>query len=518
VTRTRLAAIRRPIRLVLALVFMLPAAAAWAPAAAAQDPVIAAAGDIACLSTDSVTPTTCHQQATSDLLVGAPLAAVLPLGDIQYGSSSLTNIQNGYGPTWGRVKAISRPVIGNHEGSGTGYYDYFNGVGVANGPAGVRGKGWYSFDVGTWHLVALNSNCSSVGCTAGSEQEQWLRADLAAHPTSCTLAYWHHPRYSSGHEGVNTFMQPLWEALDDAGAEIVLSGHSHDYERVAPVDRNGTVNPADGIRQFVVGTGGASFTGGLDSRIPQSEVAQNDTFGVLFLTLYPTSYAWRFVPEAGKTFADSGSTACHRLIAPPPPPPPPDVTAPTISKLRVSPERFPAAPKRASRPGISNLTLSRTRFTVASSAAAAKGGTTFRYRLSEAATVTVTLRRKSVGRKVGGKCRTRTRANRRRPACIRFRRVGHLRQQGAAGLNKKRFSGWLGERRLHTGSYRARFVAIDAAGNRSRSKAVSFTIVARRHRPRSALTSHIYGATFTNAETGQQGGPTSWSCRLYSPG
>jgi acid phosphatase type 7 len=481
VTRTRLAAIRRPIRLVLALVAMLPAAAAWAPAAAAQDPVIAAAGDIACDPADQVTATTCHQQATSDLLVGAPLAAVLPLGDIQYDSATMPRILGAYDPTWGRVKAISRPIIGNHDGSGTAYYDYFNGVGVADGPAGPRGKGWYSFDVGTWHLVALNSNCAAVGCTAGSEQEQWLRADLAAHPTSCTLAYWHHARYSSGHEGDNTFMQPLWEALDDAGAEIVLSGHSHDYERVAPVDRNGTVNQADGIRQFVVGTGGAFFTG-LGSLIPQSEVAQNDTFGVLFLTLHPTSYDWRFVPEAGKTFTDSGSTACHRLIAPPPPSPPPDVTAPTISKLTVSPERFPVGPKRASRPGISNLTLSRTRFTVAASAAAAKGGTTFRYRLSEAATVTVTLRRKSVGRKVGGKCRSRTRANRRRPACIRFRRVGHLRQHGAAGRNKKRFSGWLGERRLHTGTYRARFIAIDAAGNRSRSKAVNFTIVARRPR------------------------------------
>jgi acid phosphatase type 7 len=481
VTRTRLAATRRPIRLVLALVVMLPAAAAWAPAAAAQDPVIAAAGDIACAPGDPVTADTCHQLATSNLLVGAPLAAVLPLGDIQYDTSSLSNILGAYDPTWGRVKSISHPILGNHEGSGTGYFDYFNGAGVAAGAAGVRGKGWYSFDVGTWHLVALNSNCSAVGCTAGSEQEQWLRADLAAHPTNCTLAYWHHARYSSGHEGDNTFMQPLWEALDDAGAEIVLSGHSHDYERVAPVDRNGTVNQAEGIRQFVVGTGGAFFTGGLDSRIPQSEVAQNDTFGVLFLTLHPTSYDWRFVPEAGKTFADSGSTACHRLVAPPPPPR--DVTAPTISKLTVSPARFRVAPRRARRPGISNLTLSRTRFPVASSATAAKGGTRFRYRLSEAASVTVTLRRKSVGRKVGGKCRSRTRANRRHSACIRYRRVGHLRQRGAAGRNKKRFSGWLGERRLHTGKYRARFVAVDAAGNRSRSKAVSFTIVARRHRP-----------------------------------
>jgi hypothetical protein len=467
---------------VLALVVMLPAAAAWAPVATAQDPMIAAAGDIACAPGDPVTADACHQQATSDLLVGTPLAAVLPLGDIQYDSASLSNILGAYDPTWGRVKSISRPILGNHEGSGTGYFDYFNGAGVANGPAGLRGKGWYSYDVGTWHVVALNSNCDDVGCTAGSEQEQWLRADLAAHRTSCTLAYWHHPRYSSGHDGSNTFMQPLWEALDDAGAEIVLSGHSHDYERVAPVDRNGTVNQAAGIRQFVVGTGGAFFTGGLGSRIVQSQVAQGDTFGVLFLTLHATSYDWRFVPEAGKTFADSGSTACHRLIAPPPPPP--DQTAPTISKVRVSPQRFPVARKRAKRPSISNLTLSRTRFAVASTdAAGAKGGTTFRYRLSEAANVTVTLRRRSAGRKVAGKCRSRTRANRRRPACIRYRRVGRLRQQGVAGRNTRRFSGWLGGRKLSPGRFRARFVAADAAGNRSRSKTVRFTVVARRHSP-----------------------------------
>jgi acid phosphatase type 7 len=491
VTPRRPVAIRRPIQLVLALVFILPAATAWAPAAAAQDPVIATAGDIACSPTDpgynngAGTADRCHQRATSDLLVGAPLAAVLPLGDIQYDSASLSNILAVYDPTWGRVKSISRPIIGNHEGSATGYYDYFNGAGVADGPAGPRGKGWYSFDVGTWHLVALNSNCSAVGCTAGSEQEQWLRADLAAHPTSCTLAYWHHARYSSGHENNNTFMQPLWEALDDAGAEIVLSGHSHDYERVAPVDRNGNVNQAEGIRQFVVGTGGAFFTGGLDSRIPQSEVAQNDTFGVLFLTLHPTSYDWRFVPEAGKTFADSGSVSCHRLIPPPPPPPPPpDLTAPTISKLTLSPERFTVAPKRAATAlGISNVTLSPSRFTVASRGArAGKRGTTFRYELSEAATVTVTLRRRSAGRKVAGRCQSRTRANRRRAACIRYRRVGRFRQAGVAGSNTRWFSGWLGSRKLKPGTFRAGFAATDAAGNRSPSKTVAFTIVDRRHR------------------------------------
>ena len=151
------------------LLLSLAVMAIWTPVAAAQDPVIAAAGDIACDPAIHFNGgrdrTRCRQQATSDLLVGAGLAAVLPLGDIQYHSATLSNIQGSYDPSWGRVKSISRPVIGNHEGNGTAYFDYFNGVGAANGPAGPRGKGWYSFDVGTWHLVALNSNCADVGCT-----------------------------------------------------------------------------------------------------------------------------------------------------------------------------------------------------------------------------------------------------------------------------------------------------------------------------------------------------------------
>ena len=161
------------------------AAACVCLAGAARDPVIAAAGDIACAPGDPVTDVTCHQQATSDLLVSAPLAAVLPLEDIQY-RASLSNINGAYHPTWGRVKSISRPILGNHESSGTGYFDYFNGVGVADGLAGPRPTGYYSFDVGSWHLVALNSNCDRVSCSAGSEQERWLRADLAAHPAACS--------------------------------------------------------------------------------------------------------------------------------------------------------------------------------------------------------------------------------------------------------------------------------------------------------------------------------------------
>jgi len=306
-------------QLFLVLVAGLTLALAPVGTAQAADPVIAAAGDIACASS-TVGSTTCHQKATSDLLVNAGLANVLVLGDNQYDSGSLSAYNSYYDPTWGRVKSITRPVLGNHENSGSGYFDYFNGVGKSTGPAGERGKGYYSYDVGAWHLIALNSNCDRVACGAGSAQEQWLRADLAAHPNSCTLAYFHHARFSSGHDGDNLFMQPIWQALYEAKADIVLSGHSHNYERLAPMDANGNLDRTNGIRQFVIGTGGAFFTGVSTAR-PNSEVRQNKTFGVLKLTLHPTSYDWKFVPEAGKTFTDSGSEACRGGGSSPPPPP-----------------------------------------------------------------------------------------------------------------------------------------------------------------------------------------------------
>jgi hypothetical protein len=404
-------------------------------AEAAADPVIMAAGDIACDPTDpgynggAGSADRCHQQATSDLLVSTPLDAVLPLGDIQYDSATTARINAVYAPTWGRVKSISHPILGNHEtGGATGYFDYFNGPGVSDGPAGPRGKGYYSFDLGAWHLVALNSNCSSVSCSAGSEQESWLRADLAAHPASCTLAYWHHARFSSGHDGSNEFMQPLWEALQDAQAEILLSGHSHDYERFAPLDRDGGVDRAGGIRQFVVGTGGAFFTGGLGSLAPHSEVAQNDTFGVLKLTLHPWSYDWQFVPEAGGTFTDSGSEPCHGLIGGPPPPGPvPDGTAPVITRLRLVPRPI-------------------------------RSKSFFRYELSEAATVRFTIKRK-------GKSR--------------YRSVGHFTQSAAAGPNERRFRAKIRARRLRPGTFKALLLASDAAGNRSASKTIRFRVVRR---------------------------------------
>ena len=294
--------------------------------ATAADPVIAAAGDIACDTTSDFynrgggSEGHCRQRATSDLLVGGGFSAVLALGDTQYHVGALADFEAVFDRTWGRVKPIIRPVAGNHEYSTSnarGYFDYFNGVGSNDGPAGPRDKGYYSFDIGTWHLIALNSQCDQVtrgpaadGCAPGSPQERWLQADLAAHRNSCTLAYWHSPRFNSGFRGNSPASQTFWDVLHRAGADVVLSGDAHDYERFAPQDPAGNLDPAGGIRAFVVGTGGVFFTGWSKLK-PNSEMRNNDTFGVLALTLHPNSYEWRFVPEAGKTFTDTGAGVCH---------------------------------------------------------------------------------------------------------------------------------------------------------------------------------------------------------------
>jgi hypothetical protein len=291
-------------------------------AAAAADPVIATAGDIACQTT-GVGSTTCHQQATSNLLAAKPYAAILALGDEQYECGNYQDYLGSFNSSWGRVKSLIRPVPGNHEysTSGTGcstladaagYFDYFDGPGAPTGPAGDRGKGYYSFDIGSWHMIALNGNCGPVGgCGSGSPQDTWLRNDLAAHPTACTLAYWHQPRFSSGGEhGNNAAYDRFWRDLYAAGADVILNGHDHDYERFAPQTPDVVASPA-GIREFVVGTGGKSHYAFAPTAQPNSEVQDATTFGVLELTLHANGYDWHFVPEPGATFTDQGSQPCH---------------------------------------------------------------------------------------------------------------------------------------------------------------------------------------------------------------
>ena len=284
-----------------------------------EGPVIAAAGDIACDPADgnynggSGTASACRQLDTSNLLTGGRLARVLTLGDNQYENGALSKFLASYDPSWGRVKDITSPALGNHEygtAGAAGHFDYFNGSGVQAGPAGERGKGYYSFDVGSWHLIAINSNCAAVGgCHAGSTQEQWLKADLEAHAAACTLAYWHHPRFSSGPHGNSAELAPIWQTLYDHGADVVLAGHDHDYERFGPQDPAGNADAARGLREFVVGTGGKThYVTGTPK--PNSEVRNSDSFGVLELTLGASSYGWRFVPAVG-TFTDEGRDDCH---------------------------------------------------------------------------------------------------------------------------------------------------------------------------------------------------------------
>jgi acid phosphatase type 7 len=282
----------------------LSAAAVVTTPSGAADPVVAAAGDIACAST-TPTSTQCRQQATADLLADA--TAILPLGDNQYDSGTLAEYRGSYALSWGRFLARTFPAVGNHEyavsSTAAGYFDYF---GAAAGP---RPQGYYSYNLGAWHVISLNSNCTKIGgCDSASAEYKWLQSDLAANPTRCTLAYWHHPLFGTG--GGTTSVKPLWQLLSPAHADVVLNGHEHHYERFAPQTPTGAAN-ASGIREFVVGTGGKSHSGfGTATPSATSQVRNSTTFGVLKLTLHPTSYDWRFVPESGKTFTDSGSSAC----------------------------------------------------------------------------------------------------------------------------------------------------------------------------------------------------------------
>ncbi len=271
---------------------------------ASSSVVIAAAGDI---SDDSVG----YQQKTSDLIFGNGYDAVLLLGDNQYEKGSLSDYNKYYEPTWGRFKTITYPAAGNHEYSTSNASGYFSYFGTR---AGEANKGYYSFDLGSWHVIALNTNdnnCGYVGCGASSSQVAWLKEDLQKNTQKCTLAFWHHPRFNSGASHGNfSGAQAFWDVLYAAGADVVLNGHEHIYERFDPQDPSAAPDAQKGIRQFTVGTGGRGFYG-LGTTKANSAVRRNDTYGVLKMTLRADAYDWEFVPIAGSTFADKGAGQCH---------------------------------------------------------------------------------------------------------------------------------------------------------------------------------------------------------------
>ena len=284
-----------------------PPAAAGQPAPVAETgPLLVAAGDVACAPGDT---RACQQATTGQLVQSLNPAAVAALGDLQYETGTLAEFRASFDPTWGRFKGLIRPIPGNHEyetPDAAGYFEYFGAA------AGAPATGYYSYDLGTWHVIALNSSdrCMFVSCAVGSAQERWLRADLAANPRACVLAYVHQPRFSSGVAGGGETVTAIWRALYEAGADVVLAGHDHIYERFAPQDPDGRNDPARGLRSFVVGSGGA-YHSPLMATQPNSEARDNTTFGVLALTLRPTGYDWRFVPVPGGAFTDAGSGACH---------------------------------------------------------------------------------------------------------------------------------------------------------------------------------------------------------------
>jgi calcineurin-like phosphoesterase family protein len=262
------------------------------------DPILVGAGDIAdCASTGD--------EATAKLL-DAIEGTVFTAGDNAYYSASSANFANCYDPTWGRHRDRTHPVPGNHEyftPGAAGYKAYFGAL------ARPRGKTWYAYDLGAWRIYALDSECALVGgCGSTSPQGEWLSTDLARHPRRCVAAIWHVPLFSSGIHGDNSRMAWAWRKLDGAGAEIVVAGHDHDFERFLRQHADGT-NTSNGMREFVVGTGGRELRS-FGTRRPNSMARWNRSYGVLELTLRPAGYAWRFVAVPPATFSDSGSTAC----------------------------------------------------------------------------------------------------------------------------------------------------------------------------------------------------------------
>ena len=275
------------------------------PRQAAAD-VLIGAGDIAECSG--------IEDSATAALVAATAGTVFTLGDNVYPNASAADFAACYQPTWGAFRDRTRPVVGNHEYGSPGAAPYFAYFGAA---AGVAGQGWYSYDVGTdWHVVVLNSNCAYVGgCGTQSPQVQWLRADLDATTRACTVAMWHHPRFVSTHPGKDPSLGAFWRVLYEDGAELVLNGHEHVYERFAAQDPAGDADPARGIRQFVVGTGGAELRT-ITKVATNSQARSATSYGVLKLSLRRGGYDWSFLPTPSSTYTDSGTGSCSGSLSP----------------------------------------------------------------------------------------------------------------------------------------------------------------------------------------------------------
>ena len=289
----------------------IPLAAAQSDAGGKVEPadqtaVLVGAGDIVgCRDPEGALATAKLIEKTS--------GTVFAVGDLVYDATTPSQFQKCYGATWGKFKDRTRPALGNHEylePRATPYFQYWGGR------AGPAGKGYYSYELGAWHVVVLNTNCDASGlggCAAGSPQEIWLRQDLREHQGACIVAYGHHALFSSGFfrsHAVHPELKPLWDDLYAVHADLMLAGHEHSYERFAPQDPEGRADPQHGIREIVVGTGGRSHDP-LGLAMPNSEVRNVGTYGVLKLTLSPQGYTWEFLPEEGKTFHDSGAGFCH---------------------------------------------------------------------------------------------------------------------------------------------------------------------------------------------------------------
>jgi hypothetical protein len=275
---------------------------------------ILAVGDIAnCGGGTEPTDSTVATGNLADSLAGS----ILTLGDHAYPNGTADQYTQCFDPAWGKVKSRIHPSPGNHDYDTTdaaGYFGYFGSA------AGEMGKGWYSFDLGAWHIIELNSNCwtidddvtaGPVSCAAGSEQELWLKADLQANPSKCTLAYWHHPLFTSSSDGDSRWVKPLWQDLYNAGADVILNAHASMYERFAPQDPNGNADPTQGIVQFTAGTGGIDLDTMTDTPLANEAARNNTTYGVLKMELGANAYTYQFVPVDNGTILDVGSGTCH---------------------------------------------------------------------------------------------------------------------------------------------------------------------------------------------------------------